>query len=205
MKNSDKKLILMFFVLSCLLTGCATKNVSQIDIYTISPEWVDSRVQRQEKNLFIIKLAPVRGARTLAGTEILYTGISYDQNSYAYSRWSDAPVRLLGSLFQVALEENGGFAAVLPPTSVSNADFLLESILYDFSLHINKDGTSEGVIRARFHLVNTKVQLVAATKELTSTVPASDQSAQAAVVALNKAASNVARDLVIWLADPMRF
>ncbi len=40
---------------------------------------------------------------------------------------------------------------------------------------------------------------------LTSTVPASGQSAQAAVVALNKVASNVARDLVIWLADPGRF
>jgi len=199
MKNS----FYMIFVLFCLLAGCATKSVPPADIYTISPEWGDSRAQaeREKKSPLIIKLALVRGTRAFTGTEILYTDARYGQNSYAYSRWSDAPVRLLQTVFQVALEENGRFGDVVPPTSVSKADLLLESTLLDFSHHIKGDGTSEGVVRVRFYLIDNMTKTVTATKEFASRVPASSQNAQGAVSALNKAATNVARNLVSWLAE----
>jgi len=193
----------MIFVLFCLLAGCATKSVPPADIYTISPEWGDSKAQaeREKKSPLIIKLALVRGTRAFTGTEILYTDARYGQNSYAYSRWSDAPVRLLQTVFQVALEENGRFGDVVPPTSVSKADLLLESTLLDFSHHIKGDGTSEGVVRVRFYLIDNMTKTVTATKEFASRVPASSQNAQGAVSALNKAATNVARNLVSWLAE----
>ena len=196
----------MVFVLTCiLLAGCVTKTVPPADIYTISPEWGYSRAQAETgKERPIIKLALVRGTRALTGTEILYTNAQYGQNSYAYSRWSDAPVRLLQTLFQVALGKSGRFKAVVPPTSASGADLLLESTLFDFSHHIKDDGTSEGVVRARFYLVDNRTKKVTATKEFVSKVPASSQNAQGAASALNKAATNVARDLVAWLTEPGR-
>ena len=199
MKNS----FYMIFVLFCLLAGCMTKSVTPADIYTISPEWGDSRAQAEteKKSPLIIKLAPVRATRALTGTEIIYTDARYGRNSYAYSRWSDAPVRLLQTLFHVALEENGRFGAVVPPTSASEADLLLESTLFDFSHHINDDGTSDGVVRVRFYLIDNTTKTVTATKEFASRVPASSQNARSAAAALNKAATNVARDLVSWLAE----
>ena len=202
MKNSCS----MIFVLFCLLVGCVTKTVPPASIYTISPEWDSSRAQGEtgKKNYTIIKMASVRGARALAGTEILYTDAQYGQNSYAYSRWSDAPVRLLQILFQVALEESGRFGAVVPPASASEADLLLESTLYDFSHHIKDDGTSDGIVRIRFYLVNNTTKTVTATKEFASRVLASSQNAYGAATALNKAATNIARDLVAWLAEPGR-
>jgi len=200
MKNS-------FFVilpLLCLLVGCATKNVPPAFIYTISPEWRDNRApaEREKKSPLIIKLASVRGTRALTGTEILYTDAQYDLNSYAYSRWSDTPLRLLQILFQTALEESGRFRAVVPPTSASEADLLLESTLYDFSHHINDDGTSEGVVRVHFYLIDNTKKTVMATKEFVSRVPALSCNARGAVAALNKAAINIAHDLASWLADP---
>ena len=202
MKNSCS----MIFILFCLLAGCATKTVPPADIYTISPEWDSNSAQEEteNKNSTIIKIALVRGTRALTGTEILYTDARFGQNSYAYSRWSDAPVRLLQILFQVALEESGRFGAVVPPASASEADLLLESTLYDFSHHINDDETSDGVIRVRFYLIDNTTKTVTATKEFVSCVPASLQNAQGAATALNKAATNVARDLVSWLAEPGR-
>jgi len=202
MKNS----FFMTLILICLLAGCATKSVPPAHIYTISPEGVGRRAPAagETKSPLIIKLAPVRGTRAFAGTEILYTDAQYSRNSYAYSRWSDAPVRLLQGLFQVALEENGRFGAVVPFTSASEVDLLLESTLYDFSHHINDDGTSDGVVRVRFYLIDTTTKTVAATKEFVSSVPASSQSAYGAAVALNRAATNVARDLASWLAEPGR-
>ncbi len=202
MKNSCS----MIFILFCLLAGCATKTVPPASIYTISPEWDSNSAQEEteKKNSVIIKMALVRGARALTGTEILYTNAQYGRNSYAYSRWSDAPVRLLQILFQVALEESGRFGAVVPPISASEADLLLESTLYDFSHHINDDETSDGVVRVRFYLIDNTTKTVTATKEFVSCVQASSQNAQGAATALNKAATNVARDLVSWLAEPCR-
>jgi len=197
----------MIFVLFYLLAGCVTQSVAPADIYTISPEWGDSRAQaeREKKSPLIIKLAPVRATRALTGTEIIYTDARYGRNCYAHSRWSDAPVRLLQTLFQVTLEENGRFGAVVPPTSASKADLLLESTLFDFSHHINDDGTSDGVVRVRFYLIDNTTKTVMETKAFASRVPAFSPNARNAAAALNKAATNVARDLVSWLAEPGRF
>ena len=184
-----------------------TKSLVPADIYTISPDWGNSRTRTEieKKSPLIIKLTQIRATRALTGTEIIYTDAQYSQNSYACSRWSDAPVRLLQTLFQVALEENDRFGAVIPPTSASKADLLLETTLFDFSHHINDDGTSDGVIRVRFYLIDNRTKMVTATKEFTAMVSASSQNARSAAAALNKAATNVARDLVSWLAEPGRF
>lgn len=197
----------LFVLLYLFTAGCGIKSVSPAaDTYTILPAWNCSRdrIEARKKSSTIIKLAPARGAKLFSSTEFLYTDTSYGLNSYAYSRWSDAPVRLLQTLFQVAMEESGLFVAVVPPTSVSKADLLLESTLLDFSHHVKDDGTSEGVVRVRFHLIKTTAKTVTATKELVSKVPATSQDAHGAAAALNKAATNVARNLVSWLSEPGR-
>lgn len=203
MKNS----CYMIFVLSCLLAGCMTQSIAPADIYTISPEWGNrsARAEREKKSPLIIKLAPVRATRSFTGAEIIYTDARHGWNSYAHSRWSDAPVRLLQTLFQVTLGKNGRFGAVVPPTSASKADLLLESTLLDFSHHINEDGTSDGVARVCFYLIDNTTKTVMATKEFASRVSASSQNARSAATALNKAATNVAHDLASWLAEPGRF
>jgi cholesterol transport system auxiliary component len=196
----------MLVVLCCLLAGCMGKNVPPADTYTISPDWEKSsnqgRMKMKEKNRPIIKLAPIRATRAFTGTDIVYSNIRNDQDSYAYSRWNDAPVKLLPMVFQIALEKSGRFGAVLPATSASKADVLIESTLYDFSHHINADGTSDGVIRIRIYLIKIATKEVIATREFFSRVPASSRNAQGAATALNKAATYVARDLTAWLAEP---
>ena len=192
--------------LCCMFTGCTGKSVPPADIYTISAQWEKSGTPTQEekKNTIILQLAPIRASKVFGTTAMLYSKAQYDQNSYAYSRWSDSPVRLLHILFQAALEESGRFGAVISPTSASEADFLLESTLYDFSQHIYGDDTSDGVVRIRFYLVNNTTKKVTATKEFVSKVQGSTLSARGATVALNKASINIAHGLTHWLAEPGR-
>lgn len=190
-----------------LLTGCITNNNPPADIYTISPDWNNKSVHIEcdKSPRFILKLSPIRATRVLTGTEILYTDSPYSWNSYVYSRWNDTPVKLLQTIFQVSIEECGLFKAVVPSTSVSKTDLLLESTLLDLSHHINDDGTSDGIIRMRFYLIDNSTRTVTETKEFVSRVPAATKNAKGAVEALNQAATHVARDLVIWLAEPNRF
>ena len=193
--------------LCSLLTGCMGKSVPPADIYTISGQWEGSGTSAwdEKKKEIVIKLAPVQAPRSFGTTDILYSKAQYDQNSYAYSRWSDAPVKLLQIFFQAALEENGRFGVAISSTSASKADFLLESTLYDFSQHIYGDDTSDGVVRIRFYLVGNTTKKVMATEEFVSRVPATSLNARSAAVALNKASINIARGLTRWLAEPGRF
>lgn len=203
MQNSSYIILVLF----CLLVGCATKNSPPTDIYTLSPNWNDNRTQvkRKKNSKLIIKLTPVRAAGALTGTEIIYTEVQYVRSSYAFSRWNDSPVKLLPTLFLVALDKSNLFKAVVPPTSMAKTDFLLESNLLDLSHHINDDGTSEGVVRLRFYLIENKTKTVIATREFVSRVPASTQNAQGAVGALNMGATKVSRKLVNWLAELVWF
>ena len=112
---------------------------------------------------------------------------------------------MLQIFFQAALEKSDRFGAVISSTSASEADFLVESTLYDFSHHINGDATSDGVVRVRFYLINNTTKKVMATEEFVSRVPATSLNARGAAVALNKAAINISRELTHWLAEPGRF
>ena len=190
-------------VLFSLLTGCIGTNNPPADIYTISPEWRNKslQVEREKKSPLIIKISPIRSNQEFTSKEILYTDSQYSRNSYVYSRWNDTPVKLLQTLFQVNIEKSDLFKAVVPPTSISKADLLLESTLLDLSHDINNDGTSEGTVRVRFYLIDNTTRTVTASIELVSRVPAVTKNAKGAVEALNKAVIVVADDLVTWLAE----
>jgi cholesterol transport system auxiliary component len=194
---------IIFLGLFSLLIGCMGTNNPPADIYTISPEWSNKSLQfeGEKKSSLIIKLSPIRAAQEFIGNEIIYTDSLYSRNGYAYSRWNDAPVKLLQTLFQINIEKSNLFKAIIPSASVSKADLLLESSLLDFSHHINDDGASEGVIRVRFYLIDNTIKTVIATKQFVSRVPAPTKNARGAVEALNTAATFVARDLVTWLAE----
>ena len=194
---------IIILVLFTLLIGCIGTNNPPADIYTISPEWSNKSLQAdgEIKSSLIVKLSPIRATQEFIGNDIIYADSQYSRDSYVYSRWNDSPVKLLQTLFQISIEKSKLFKAVVPPTSVSKAGLLLESTLLDFSHQINDDGTSEGVIRVRFYLIDNTTGTVTATQEFVSRVSSATKNAKGAVEALNKAAISVASSLVTWLAE----
>jgi len=194
--------LLSILIASCLLVGCITKTVPPTNIYTISPQWNDPHSLKADiNNVFTLKLNPIRASRELKGTEILYTDNFYSQNSYAYSRWNDTPIKLLQTFFHIAIEEMSLYKAVIPSISVSKPDFILESTLLQLTQQLQKEGRSTGIIRIRFYLIDNKSREVLATKEFFSTAPVNNQNAKGAVEAINTAVVDVANKLVAWLAE----
>lgn len=192
---------ILLAIFCCALASCSFHKVPPSDIYTILPDFrkSSSTATVEKKSRPVIKLAPIRASRTFTGTDIVYSTTKYEQNSYAYSRWSDAPVKLLPLLFQTALEATGNFGAVIGSPSTAKVDFLLESTLTDFSHHIHDGNFSEGIISIRFYLINTATKAVTATREFRSQVPTSAPNAGDGAAALNQAANTVAHDLAAWL------
>jgi ABC-type uncharacterized transport system auxiliary subunit len=181
------------------------QNLPPVDVYAIDPGWSQSvPAQTEKKCSLIIQIAPVRAAGAFTNTDILYTDTRHSQHSYAYSRWRDAPVRSMQNVLEVALGKSGLFRAVLPPTSVSGADLLVESTLLEFGHFLAEDGHSTGVVRMRFHLIDNRSRRVVASRELVAGMPVSTSDARNATAAINQAALKVADDLVAWLAEPGR-
>lgn len=192
---------ILLAILCCALACCSFNTIPPSDTYTLSADFGkrSSAPTIDNKTRPVIKLAPIRASRVFTGTDMVYSTTKYEQNSYAYSRWNDAPVKLLPLLFQTALESTGSFGAVISSPSAAKADFLLESTLTDFSHHVQDGTTSKGVITIRFHLINTATKTVIATRGFHSQVPSAAPNAGDGAAALNKAADTVARDLAAWL------
>jgi ABC-type uncharacterized transport system auxiliary subunit len=198
-------LVLAILVAFTLITGCTFQSLPPVEIYTLEPVWGQSDpVPIEKKGAAIIQIATVRGSGAFTGTDILYTDTRHTQQSYAYSRWRDSPVRMMQTVLEEAVENSGLFRVVLPPTSVSGADFLVESDLLEFGHFLGRDGASAGVVRMRFYLIDNKNRKVVDSKELVGRIPAATMDARGATAAINQAAIKVATDLVAWLSEPGR-
>lgn len=189
-------------VIVAMMAGCALQEHPPVAIYTVEPGWSQSaQAAMEKKGVTIIQVATVRGAAAFTSTDILYSDKPYSQRSYAYSRWRDAPVRLMQTVLEVTLQQSGLFRDVLPPVSASRSDLLLESTLLEFGQVFEKDGSSAGVVRMRFHLVDNNNKMVLAGKELATSIPVATADARGAAAAINAAAMKVAGDLVGWMAE----
>ena len=201
--NCGQVLVLAILVAFTLITGCTFQSLPPVEIYALEPGWGQNDPAPTEKRgSALIQIAPVRGSAAFTTNEILYTDTRHTQHSYAYSRWRDTPVRAMQTVLEVAVENSGLFRAVLPPTSVSRADFLVESVLLEFGHFLGQDGSSTGVVRMRFHLIDNKSRKVVASKELVARIPAATLDARGATAAINQAAIKVTSDLVVWLSEP---
>lgn len=183
------------------LAGCVTEKLPPVSLYTLDPDLgaIKTPVAGENKAGKILMLGRISSTQPYSGSEMLYSDAQLRQNSYAYSRWSSPVTVMLLSVFEEALEKSGQYRAVVPYSSQARSDLLLEGTLFDFSHHINKNGTSEGILKISFKLIDSKTRQVMASRMFVSNVPASEANAPAAVMALNQAVTNIIRELLDWL------
>ncbi|WP_456403831.1 ABC-type transport auxiliary lipoprotein family protein [Thiolapillus sp.] len=180
------------------LAGCATQTLPPVTEYTLSPELKPDSVSAQHLPL-TIKLAPVAGSQIYATPDIYYVDDGYQRNPYAYSRWVDAPVRMLELVLQDGLVQSRLFKAVLPSSSALQTDLRLETTLYDFYHHVGEGGESEAVVRLGFYLIDAKKGKLLGSRRFSSRVPAASTNAQGGVAAINAAVAQMLPRLVSWL------
>lgn len=185
-----------------ILEGCATNITPAIDVYTINTTCeAGNSSQKKTKSPGTLKILTPRSATSTASQHILYQENEFTQNPYAYSRWNEAPNKMLGNLFLSCISNISIFRAVLPSQSKGKSDFLLESMLLDFYHNVNSDGSSEGRVRIIFYLVETKTGRVIATNEFFSEVSSNTLDAKGGVNALNDSSKSIAISLIEWLSS----
>ena len=192
---------LALVLLSLLLGGCATQKVPPAAVYTLKPDF-DSAAgpagERRNTGL-VLKLAPIRSSRPFTTTRMLYTKNGIEQNSFAYSRWSDSPVSMLQLQLTEGLNRSGLFKAVLPPATSIKSDLVLEGTLLDFSLHMDGEQPA-AVMEIRFLLLDRRHARVLSSRLFRTRVPMQQASPAATAEALDQATRITLQQLSGWLA-----
>lgn len=192
---------LILVVLGIFFGGCALHDAPSMAVYSLEPQWNESEgVPADKRRTLVLQVAPVRGAAPLHTTDILYSDHRHSLQSYAYSRWREAPVSAMQTVLETSLGKSGLYRAVLPMSSEAGTDLILESILLECGHIFGESNSSEGVVRVRFHLVDSKRRMVVADKELVVRVAAASNDAPGAAAAINQAAWKLAGELVVWLS-----
>lgn len=186
--------------LCLLLSGCATQKLPPVTAYTLAPKMLFSH-QPEQRVALTIKLSPIVASQIYMASDFYYVDDSYQRNPYAYSRWTDAPVRMLRLVLQDGLEQSGLFRAVLPPSSILPADLQLETTLYDFSHHVGTGSASEAVVRMRFNLVDVRKGKILGSRQFVSHTPSAGKDAKSGVAAINTSVSVLLGELIVWLAE----
>jgi|GEM_PF-879057 len=201
----NKQYLLLIIITTVWLTGCGVitpKASAAIDVYTLSQqmELLKTPSEMKASRTLILAMSPIRSPQGLLSTGIIYRDTDYGFNSYAYSRWSDNPSKLLASYLQQSLAQSQHISAVIPVGSRADADLLLEATLVDFSHHLQADMiSSTGVVSIIFYLINPRDKTLIATKQFTKEVIANQNNAKHATIAINQASELMATALQEWL------
>lgn len=198
----NKRNHLIVFFISVIVSGCATNTVPAIDSYTINIS-CEAETPSEENTKFskVLKVSKPKSTAAIMSRHILYQEKEFAQNSYAHSKWSDTPNKMLASLFISCINKSTVFKSILPSYSKGKADLLLESTLLDFYHHVYSDGSSEGRVKIEFYLIEPKSGEVVATNEFISKITSKTLDVNGGVRALNDASKSVALSLAQWLSS----
>ena len=201
----NKPFVLWLILTTVWLSSCSVITPTPspaIDVYTLSQQMNQTTIPSEIKGskALILALSPIQSPQGLMSTGIIYRDTDYGFNSYAYSRWSDSPSKLLANYLQQYLAQSKLISAVIPVGSRADADLLLEATLVDFSHYIHaNDAASTGVVSIIFYLINQHDKTLLATKQFTKEVTADQNNAKHATIAINQASQLVAVALQAWL------
>lgn len=139
----------------------------------------------------------------LNGSRILFARDVNRRGHYQYAAWLEPPAQSFYRLLLHQLRETPLFRDVLAYNSLLDGDYLLNSSI----LEMYHDVTSPlGLVRIRvdFEFIDLNAGKVVDRLEVVKAVSASTNDADGAVLAFNKAISEVLLDLKAWLAGVVK-
>jgi cholesterol transport system auxiliary component len=121
---------------------------------------------------------------------------------YANAAWPDRLSVLVQNSLLQAFEDCGRIDAVAPDSDGTHADYILATDLRDFEARYDQpDGVPVAVVRIGARLVGAVKRNIAGRFEAVEEVPATQNSVEAAVAALDEALARALVKIVAWALD----
>jgi cholesterol transport system auxiliary component len=195
-----KKIFLSLLLMTGTLSACSMFSPVKIDpatSYMINtpPASVPQKRHARCGNLLVTKpdSSPIYNT-----TQMAYTDHPYQVGYYVKSRWAETPPQMLQALMILTLEKTHSFHSVGSPTSIAKYDYILNTQL----LELQQDYTRSPhavILKLRAQIVNAKTNNIIAAKDFSITEPLHQDNPYAGVIATNKAAALLLKQLTIFV------
>jgi len=148
-----------------------------------------------------IAVAPPNTIRPLDSDQILVRDSAGLLSYFPGVAWGDRLPKLVQTRLIQALTDSGRFRAVGSSQDRTPSDVTLNVELRSFNVQVGGAKT-EAVIDIVVKLVDERRDRVVATKQFTSSAPATKDDAASGVAALTAAFGKISEDIVAWSANP---
>jgi len=197
-RTSMNRLILTFTLFFSLffLSGCIslTKDLPPFTTYTISLDEQQNVTQNIKKG-FSIEILEPKALGSVNSKLISYTKQNYQNETYALSKWSDHPSKLLQANIVQYLDNTNKYKYITSSKVNINTNYKLISELDNFNQEFDGD-KSYAVLNIKVYLVDHhKVNA----KRFIYKEACDENSAYGSVKALNKVSNRFIKDLDIWI------
>lgn len=191
-----KMRLVVGMIFMILFAGCSTKMAPQ-KIYTLQTPEVNTAYKKSDKNKTIMVMQP-QSLKEVMSQKMRFSYSSTEQGAYLNSKWSND----LGKLFQgtliYTLQSSGMFKGVVSYASTAQADYRLESTIFDFSHHV-RDNASHAIVSIQFTLVSTHTGKLVKSRRFSYSEATKTTDAEGYVEATNRALGRLSSDLLLWL------
>jgi cholesterol transport system auxiliary component len=121
-----------------------------------------------------------------------------EQGSYLHSQWSNDTGKLLQGITIQTLVQSGLFKGVVSYESTAQADYRLESTVFDFS-HRVRGKASDAIVSIQYNLISATTGKLIKSKRFNYIIPTKTTDAEGYAEATNEAMRRLSRDLIRWL------
>lgn len=193
--------LLLIGVLTVVLTGCGTlARPPAVNVVKLQLLGEDAQIESVESLGVSIMVAEPTAMPGFATTNFAYLKQGLELRYYGRHEWAASPARLVQPALVRALDQSGGFSAVVTPPSIALADVRLDVVLTRL-VHDFRD--SEGgdiVLAVRAQLTSLTDRHVLATRAFEYREPAQADPVSGAVAA-DRALARLLEDVVAFAAE----
>jgi cholesterol transport system auxiliary component len=178
-----------------LLVGCTSLPAPK----TINPNTylLDAQPAKpvaRSKHDLVLAISMTQAQPGFDTAQIAYVQKPYELNYFATSRWIDPPARMLTPLLVQALQQSGGFRAVVQTPGAVPADIRLDTELVQLRQNFEaRPSRVELTLRAT--LIDVRNRRILATKQFDDAENAASEDAYGGVVAANRLLQRVLGEL----------
>jgi cholesterol transport system auxiliary component len=182
-------------LLAVLLGGCTglRPTIENGNTYVLAARPMAKSVR--ERHDVVLEVSAPRASPGFETAQIAYVQRAYELDYFAVNRWADTPSRMLGPILTQALEQSGGFSAVVQSPSIVPADVRIVSELVrlqqNFETHPSR---IELALQVQVFDVHNKRLLATKLFETTESAPSDDP--YGGVTAANAALQRILEQIV---------
>jgi len=185
-----------------LFNGCSQKTVQKTDIYTLKFQQNENTKPTIMISNKTLEIMLPQSTKEIRKNKILYAKNFFQRESYAYSRWSDTPNKMLAQFLISKLDQSGIFNAVLAAHSPVDADLLLQSTIEDFYQYF-EDNQAYAIVKIRFFLIDKKDKNILSKHYFSAKIPSDSLDAKGGVKAFHIAIEQITDDVKTWLISAL--